>query len=439
VPKNILSDYTYQTRRGRKMPEENPYCLRCKVQMKQSGRKGTRWLCQECGKGCAKVYKCWKPTSAKRFQRGQIDPNRPDCSTCGHPMARDKINSDKSVHYRCHRCEKAGRHVTRARKMPTEAELVFCVKHHTRMYQSKGSDGSPCYSCRTCHITIRKYKAPKYGKRLKHGFTLPVAPKPFTMVWSEMLGASCLNCHSPLTLTLKKHAHGSVVADAYCCRKRACNFIIVVFKRSRIMPRHLQPQDLLGASCVECKEAMKLRTQKRQTQRVPTYSLLWHCEKCGVSPMVEYINHQDTRRPVSSRKVLADRKTIKKQLAFRPLGLRLDVKQAKTKAAKRKREVLRRPPAAIPGIPYQDFLRAIKTVERIVKCNLPALFREDVCQSMLTDLWEGCILLEELTPALADAYVAEQNRLFGHKNKMRSLETPVAEDENCTLGELIPG
>lgn len=530
-----------------------------------SGRKGARWICRQCGKGCAKEYKHWKPTHIKMFQRGQVDPNRPNCVVCEHPMSRDKLNPDGSVHYRCHRCEKAGLRVTRLRQMPTEAELVFCVTHHTRMYRSNGSGGHPCYSCRACHITIRKYQAPKYSKRLKQGFILPTIQEPFTLSRSEMLGASCLNCYNPLTLTTKKHAHSTELADAYCCRHRKCSFIIVAFKKSRFIPRRLQINELFGASCIECKTKMTLRSQRRLTKKTPTFSLLWHCDECGACLMVEYINHsrknQPKPKPINWGERRAQRYTAKivpinaqtrypgvrrvpilirwleqhrirrgdtalvamgtkvrigelgyfaiymtkkpdaaggytyKQLAFacrqdkkchdlwhngarkptdlclrqnrkkcvgrhraklygRVIGIARKREQVNTKLKFRlpklrftqdgnlssvtRTGIGKRPAAKVPGINDALFLEAVDKVERIVRKDLPALFRDDICQAILIDVWERRVKVLELNPALATLYVAEQNRFFGNKKKMLSLETHVGdEDSKIHLGDTL--
>jgi hypothetical protein len=319
---------------------------------------------------------------------------------------------------------------------------------------------------------------------------------------------------------------------------------------------------MLGASCLKCKLEMTLRQQKRVTKSVPTFSMMWSCEKkCGQYLMVEYRNHSKSQRPKRlTREELVEQRYAEKirqinaqthfpgvrrirvqvrwlenrkinrgdialvamgtkikhkelgyfslqhssgasnghrynQFAFackqdrhykdgayvgkhrkqefcfrqslkecqrlhcaklygRVIGIAHKREQASTKLKFRLPKlrftedgiltpvaltgVVKRSTAKVPGINDALFLEAIARVEQIVRKDLPALFRDDVCQDMLTDVWEQRIQVYELTPKLAGKYVAEQNRLFGNKKRMLSLENHVGdEDSNLHIGDTL--
>lgn len=163
--------------------------------------------------------------------------------------------------------------------------------------------------------------------------------------------------------------------------------LIVAVRKPELPIRdlNLRSSDLYGASCLGCGGKMSLRLQRRETKITPTFTLIWCCERCSKCASVQYINH--IRMPELSVNIApATASRFKKRLKLKkPFSL----------------DELRRPPAEVPGIDLELFSQACARVEQIVPKKLPELFRQDICQMMLMDVWERRITFDELTSELA--------------------------------------
>jgi hypothetical protein len=308
-----------------------------------------------------------------------------------------------------------------------EAEWVFCINKecrgrmvHTIATSSTGKHEA--YYCRSCGVTARKYQAPQHNVWKRQPSLLKTS-EPLTISRDELLGASCRKCRREMILAQKTMRRGKVT-DAWRCSRR-CKLLIVAVRKPKIPIRdlNLRCSDLYGVSCIGCEEKMILRLQRRETKSTPTFTLIWCCEKCSKYASVQYINH-----------VRAAETTTNSSYMNAPY-----VKKTRKRRKHISLDDLRRPAAEIPGIEAELFSKACARIEQIVSKKLPALFRQDICQIMLVDIWERRITVDELTSELASLYRLEQNRFFGHEKQMLSLETPVGDDETCTLGDLIPG
>jgi hypothetical protein len=376
------------------------FCLICSTHPKMTlagYRTGRRmWVCVKRLGGCGSTVLCG----------------------CIHHQNGENLNEHKELRPR------ARRNFT---PPAPEAEWVFCINKecrrrmvHTIATSSTGKHEA--YYCRPCGVTARKYQAPQHNV-WQHRPALLNTSKPLTIPHKELLGASCRKCGQEMILT-KKTMRRSRVTDAWRC-SRKCNLLIVAVRKPTLPIRdlNLRSSDLYGANCLGCEGKMILRLQRRKTKNTPSFTLIWCCEKCSKYASVQYINHVRTPEfttntgPTNAPPV---KKTRKRRKHF-------------------SLDELRRPAAEIPGIDAELFSQACVRVEQIVSKKLPALFRQDICQNMLVDVWEHRIMVDELTVELAGLYRLEQNRFFGHAKKMRSLETPVGENKTCTLGDSIPG
>jgi hypothetical protein len=147
------------------------YCRTCSKhpRMAMAGYRGGRrmWVCSKHYGGCGSTVKCG----------------------CIHHVNGEPVTTNQRPNWTA---------------PAPEVEAVYCVNAscHRRMVlnaRAKTSTGiHPCYYCRNCQTTARKYQAPQRGV-----WKLNPPPKllePFTMAWSEMLGASCLPCKRDMRL-----------------------------------------------------------------------------------------------------------------------------------------------------------------------------------------------------------------------------------------------